>query len=105
MLYKVDDQGGVQTFEDSEDAETSRAWMDMEDSVYMAIDDCGVLYEHYYEAEAGYYSYTLRATEVRVPTALAILRRRASAGRLSPTEHHELALCLSRHSATTRRRR
>ena len=54
MLYKVDDQGGVQTFEDSEDAETSRAWMDMEDSVYMAIDDCGVLYEHYYEAEAGY---------------------------------------------------
>ena len=105
MLFTVDNKGGVQTFEDCEDAEASRAWSDMEDSVYVVIDDRGVLYQHYFEAEPGYYRYTLQATDIMVPTALAILKRRAGVERLSPTERDELALCLSGHSATMRRQR
>jgi hypothetical protein len=105
MLFTVDDNGGVQTFEDCEDAEASRAWSDVEDSVYVVIDDRGVLYRHYFEAEPGYYRYTLRATDIMVPTALAILKRRAGVKKLSPTERHELALGLSRSSATMGRQR
>jgi hypothetical protein len=40
-----------------------------------------------------------------VPTALAILKRRAGVKKLSPTERHELALGLSRSSATMGRQR
>ena len=94
MLYIVDGTGQVHTFEDFGIAAASLARTDMEGSVDVAVDDRGVLYEHSYEAEPGFYGYTLRATNIWVPAALAILRQHADAEMLSPIERHELALCL-----------
>ena len=91
--------------DDSKDVETSRAWSDMENSVYAVIDDLGELYQHYYVVEPGHYGLTLRATDIMEPTALTILKRRASVERFRPTERHELALSPSRHSTTAHRQR
>jgi hypothetical protein len=95
MLYEIHHEGRAQTFAD---ADASRAWRDTEDSVYVAIDDRGLLYEQYYEAELGYYAYTLHTTDIMAPTALAILKQHAGAGRLSLAAWHTLALCLSWYS-------
>ena len=92
-------------FDDSKEVETSRAWGDMENSVYAVIDDRGELYQRYSEAGPGHRGFTLRATNIMEPTALTILKRRASVERFRPTERHELALSPSRHSTTAHRQR
>jgi hypothetical protein len=102
MLYSVDREGWIHTFKDSVDAENSIEWSEIESSAYVTLDDQGVLYEHYYEADHGYCGYVLRATKLKLPDALEILQQHAGIRKLGSAELQALALCLSRYATTVR---